>query len=93
MTKLKQQVLTQSKTNFLGQIVQKKLKDFKAKVTNQQTTGANTDQGTEAIAKSMKSSNNLQTKKNILDFVKNADKNTLKKIRDIGGGKDKLGAL
>jgi hypothetical protein len=41
----------------------------------------------------MKASNNLQTKKNILDAVKNSNKDTLKKIRDIVGGKDKLGAL
>jgi DNA polymerase III gamma/tau subunit len=93
MTKLKEQIITNSKSNFLGQIVQKKLKDFKSKVVNQQTTGANTDQGTESIAKSMKASNNLQTKKNILDAVKNSNKDTLKKIRDIVGGKDKLGAL
>jgi hypothetical protein len=93
MTKIKQQVLNTTKTNFLGQIVQKKLKEFKAKVTNQQTTGANTEKDTENIAKSMKGSTNVETKKNILNFVKNADKNTLKKVRDLGGGKDKLGAL
>ena len=94
MTKFKQQVINDTKNNFFGQIVNKKLNDFKATVSKTApAAGTDNTKNVETIAKTMKGSSNIDTKKNILNFITNADKNTLKKVRDLGGGKDKLGAL